>query len=373
VKIEHIESIQAGRWMFVRLHTDSGIVGTGEAGVHAYPEAVRGIIDAWEPHLVGQDPLRIEHHWQTLYRNLHFRGAVIGAALSAVDIALWDIAGKHFGCPSYQLLGGRCRDLVRLYMHVGGDTIEELVAAAGAAVDDGFTAVRFTPTPPGFTSMRYAELIGQIVERVAAVRQAVGPNVDLCVELHRRLDPHHAFGLCRELAQFRPFFVEDPIVPDSIQNMGVLQRQIDVPIATGERLHSVFEFNELLVAGGCRFVRPDVCLAGGLSSAKKIAAIAEAYHVGVVPHNPLSPISTAACVQLDACIPNFALQEYTGEDMSPKRELLVEPLVRRGGYLEVPDRPGIGVELDMDVVRALAPTRRAVPAVVHEDGSVADI
>jgi galactonate dehydratase len=372
MKIEALEWMQMGRWFYLLVHTEEGITGLGEGGVHGYPEAIGGVLAAWKPYLLGQDPLRIEHHWQFLYRNAHFRGAVIGSALSALDIALWDIAGKRFGCPSYQLLGGRCREKVRLYLHIGGETAEALAADARRAVAAGFTAVRFTPFPRNYTQLRYAELLEEILARVAAVREAVGNGVDLCVEIHRRMDPHHAFGLARELAKFRPYFLEDPILPDSVQNMAALQREIEVPIATGERLHTLWEFNELLAARGCRFIRPDVCLCGGLTHAKKIAAIAEAYHAGVIPHNPLSPVSTAACVQLDACIPNFALQEYTGEDRPPKSEIVKEPLVREGGYLLVPDRPGIGVELNLEAARRYPPVARAIRTPLHEDGSVAD-
>jgi galactonate dehydratase len=329
-------------------------------------------MDAWKPYLIGQDPLRMEHHWQFLYRNSHFRGAVIGSALSALDIALWDIAGKRFQAPAYQLLGGKCRDKVRLYIHVHGETPDALAADARRAAAEGFTAVRFTPFPRHYTQMRYAELLEAIIQRVADVRDTVGNGVDLCVEIHRRMDPHHATGLALELARFRPYFLEDPLLPDSVQRMGDLQRAITVPIATGERLHTIFEFNELLAAGGCRFIRPDVCLCGGLSHAKKIAALAEAYHVGVIPHNPLSPVSTAACVQLDACIPNFAVQEYTGEDRPPKSGILKQPLQRNGGYLIVPDRPGIGVELNLEVARTIPPARKEMRTPLHEDGSVAD-
>ena len=372
MRISGMEWFQVGRWFYLLIHTEEGITGLGEGGIHGYPEAIGGVLQAWQPYLLGKDPLQIEHHWQFLYRNAHFRGAVIMSALSAIDLALWDIAGKRFGVPAWQLLGGKCRDRIRLYMHVGGETADDLAASAAAAVRDGFTAVRFTPFPHNYPELRYAELLEQMLTRVAAVRETVGNGVDLCVEIHRRMDPHHASGLALELAKYRPYFLEDPLVPDSIQRMGDLQRSIPVPIATGERLHTIWEFNELLAAGGCRFIRPDVCMVGGLTHAKKIAAIAEAYHVGVIPHNPLSPVSTAACVQLDACIPNFALQEYTGEDVPPKSTILKQPLVREGGYLLVPNRPGIGVELDKDVVREYPPVAKVIATPLHEDGSVAD-
>jgi galactonate dehydratase len=372
MKIETVENLLVERWHFVRITTDTGLVGVGESGLWGYPEACERIVDHWAGYLIGQDPLRIEHHWQYLYRNAHFMGAAVGGALGAVDIALWDIAGKHYGAPVYQLLGGSTRHKVRCYIHVHGDTAEALAADAKARADQGFTAVRFTPFPVDYPQRRYGDVLAGIVARVGAVRESVGPAVDLCVEIHRRMTPMEAIGLARELAEFRPFFLEDPILPDSVQSMAEVQRAIDVPIATGERFTSLYQFRELLVAGGCRFIRPDVCIAGGLSHAKKIAALAEAFHVGVIPHNPLSPISTAACVQLDACIPNFALQEYTGEDQPPKRALVREPLRLEDGYLLVPEAPGIGIELDEAALARLPFRRRALETPLHEDGSVAD-
>jgi galactonate dehydratase len=372
MKIESVESVLAGRWHFVRITTDSGIVGVGESGIWGYPEASERIVDVWSSYLVGQDPLRIEHHWQYLYRNSHFMGSAVGGALGAIDIALWDIAGKHRGEPIYALLGGKTRDRIRCYIHVDGATVEELAADARKAVADGFTAVRFTPFQRDYTRQRYGTVVEEAIARVGAVREAVGPDVDLCVEIHRRMSPMEAIGLSQELVQFRPFFLEDPILPDSVQSMAEVQRAIPIPIATGERFTSMYQFRELLAAGGCRFVRPDVCICGGISHSKKVAALAEAFHVGVIPHNPLSPISTAACVQIDACIPNFALQEYTGESESPKRDLVVEPLALERGYLRVPETPGLGIELNFEVVRRMGVRRRELTTPLHEDGSVAD-
>jgi galactonate dehydratase len=360
VKIELVENILAGRWHFVRITTDSGIVGVGESGIWGYPEASERIVDTWRAYLVGQDPLRIEHHWQYLYRNSHFMGSAVGGALGAVDIALWDIAGKHRGEPVYALLGGKTRDRVRCYIHVNGESLDQLVEDAQAAVGQGFP------------QMRYGSLVEEAVRRVGAVRESVGPDVDLCVEIHRRMSPMEAIGLSHELLQFRPFFLEDPILPDSVQSMAEVQKAIPIPIATGERFTSIYQFRELLEAGGCRFVRPDVCICGGISHTKKVAALAEAFHVGVIPHNPLSPISTAACVQIDACIPNFTLQEYTGESESPKRDLIVEPLKLERGYLRVPETPGIGIELDFEAVTKMGVQRREFTTPLHEDGSVAD-
>ena len=322
MKIEALEPVLAGSWLFLLIHTEEGISGLGEVGLWGYPEASLAVLKSFEDYLVGQDPLRIEHHWQYLYRNNHFRGAAVCGALGAVDVALWDIAGKHFSAPVYQLMGGACRNRIRVYTHVGGATVDLLVDSALSAVKQGFTAIRFTPFPVDFQNLRYDLLLEEIVSRVGALREAVGSGVDLCVEMHRRLSPPEAVALARELEPMRPFFLEDPILPDSVTVMGEVAKKCRIPIATGERLHTIFEFKELLENNGAQYIRADVCLAGGLTHCKKIAALAESYHVGMIPHNPLSPVSTAACVQLDACIPNFTLQEYTGEDSPPKSLVL---------------------------------------------------
>jgi len=377
MRVEAVETILAeGRFRLVKVVTDSGLVGIGEAGLHGVPEAAEAAVRTFARYLVGQDPLRIEHHFQYLYRFSHFRGAAISGALSAIDIALWDIAGKHFGAPAYQLMGGATRDRVRVYMHVDGQSVEDLHHSARAAAEAGFTAVRFTPFPesPGrqYYDLRYADLLTEAVERVAAVREAVGNEVDVCVEIHRRLGIPEAVELGRLLRPFRPFFYEDPITPDSVESMGEVARQVDVPIATGERLHTIWEFRELLQARAASYVRPDVCHAGGLTQGKKIAALAEAYNVGVIPHNPLTPVSTAACVQLDACIPNFVLQEYTGEDQPPKSEMVIEPLQLDAGYLKIPEAPGIGIEIDEDYFARHPYEPRPLDTPLREDGSVAD-
>lgn len=210
------------------------------------------------------------------------------------------------------------------------------------------------------------------MRRVGALREAVGSGVDLCVEMHRRLSPPEAVALARELEPMRPFFLEDPILPDSVTVMGEVAKKCRIPIATGERLHTIFEFKELLENNGAQYIRADVCLAGGLTHCKKIAALAESYHVGMIPHNPLSPVSTAACVQLDVCIPNFILQEYTGEDSPPKSLVLETPLVLENGYFLLPESPGIGVCLNEEAVKKMQYSRKFSDTPLRKDGSVAD-
>ncbi len=378
MKITAIENIYVDRYLFVQVHTDEGIVGLGESGTWGFLEASAAAVDTFKRYLIGQDPLRIEHHWNYLYRWTHFRGAAIMGALSAIDIALWDIAGKHFGVPCYQLLGGKTRDKARVYYHVFGQTREELVRGCIDAKAQGFTAVGhltpFTDDPrdqPYFKT--HAAKMTDAIETVRQYREAVGDDVDLCIEIHRQLHPAEAVVLARGIAPYYPYFYEDPTLPDNFDAMGLIAQQIDIPIATGERLHTIYEFAMLLARGAVQYVRPDVCMCGGLTGAKKIAALAEAHHVGVVPHNPLGPVSTAACLQLAACIPNFALQEYPlGEDVPPKSEMVTSVLKRDGGYLLIPDAPGIGIELAPDAAERFPYKPRAVVTRLHEDGSVVD-
>jgi galactonate dehydratase len=379
MKITAVEAVPVDRYLFTRVHTDSGIVGFGESGAWGFLEASAAAMEKFGRYLVGKDPLQIEHHWQNMYRTSHFRGAAIMGALSALDIALWDIAGKHFGVPSYQLLGGKTRNKARVYHHVYGDTREKLVQGVRDAREAGFTAVgHLTPFldeskgVPFFKT--HADKMGDAIEAVAAYREAAGTGVDLCIEIHRQLTPTESITLAKGIEQFHPLFYEDPILPDNFDAMGLVAQNVSIPIATGERLHSIHEFAMLLARGAVQYIRPDVCLAGGLTHSKKIAAIAESHYVGVVPHNPLSPISTAACLQLAASIPNFTIQEYPiGELEPPKSEIVTEALKQEGGFLMIPDGPGIGVELADDAETRFPPVAYGeIGARLGVDGSVVD-
>ena len=378
MRITAIETIPVDRYLFVKVHTDAGLTGLGESGTWGYLEASEKAVDTFRRYLIGQDPLRIEHHWQYLYRYSHFRGAAIMGALSAIDIALWDIAGKHFDVPVYQLLGGKCRDKARVYYHVFGRTTEELVRGCVDAKEKGFTAVgHLTPFADEPRDVPYfkthASKIGDAIDTVRQYREAVGDAVDLCIEIHRQLTPAEAIVLGRGIEPFHPYFYEDPVLPDNLDEMAQVAQHINIPIATGERIHTIWEFEMLLSRNAVQYVRPDVCMAGGISHCKKIAALAEARHVGVVPHNPLSPVSTAACVQLAACIPNFALQEYPlGEDRPPKTDIVKSALRLEGGFLIIPDAPGIGIELADDAAQRYPYRPREVATRLASDGSVMD-
>ena len=378
MKITAVEALLIDRYLFAKVHTDEGITGLGESGAWGHLEASEAAIKKFGRYLVGQDPMRIEHHSQYMYRFSHFRGAAIMGAISALDIALWDISGKHFGVPVYQLMGGKTRDKARVYYHVFGDTKEKLIQGVKDAKAKGFTAVgHLTPFLDESKDVPYfkthVDKIRDAIETVGAYREAVGDSVDLCIEIHRRLTPAEAIALARGIEQYHPLFYEDPILPENFDAMGLVANQISIPIATGERLHSIHEFEMLLKRGAVQYVRPDVCLAGGLTHSKKIAAIAEAHYVGVVPHNPLSPVSTAACLQLAACIPNFAIQEYpTGENQPPKSEIVKGAAQVENGFLIIPDAPGTGIELAEDAQEKYPPTPREVETRLHVDGSVVD-
>jgi galactonate dehydratase len=378
LKITAIETLLIDRYLFVQVHTDAGITGLGESGAWGFLEASAAAVETFKRYLIGEDPLRIEHHWNYLYRWTHFRGAAIMGALSAIDLALWDIAGKHLGVPCYQLLGGKVRDKARVYYHVFGETKEELIQGCIDAKARGFTAVgHLTPFLDEPRSVPYFEThvhkMEAAIETVGRYREALGDEVDLCIEIHRRLTPAEAIVLARGIEPYHPFFYEDPILPDNLDAMALVAERIHIPIATGERLHTIQEFEMLLKRGAVQYVRPDVCLAGGLSHSKKIAALAEAHNVGVVPHNPLSPVSTAACIQLAACIPNFALQEYPlGEDQAPKSEIVKSTVALKDGYLIIPDAPGLGIELAPDAAERFPYRPREVHTRLSVDGSVVD-
>ena len=378
MKITNVETLPVDKYLFVRIHTDEGIVGVGESGSWGFLEPSESAIKKFGQYLLGKDPLLIEHHWQYMYRSSHFRGAAIMGAISALDIAMWDIAGKFFNVPVYQLLGGKTRNKARVYYHVFGDTRDKLLDGIKAARADGFTAVgHLTPFLDEDRNIPYfkthASRINDAIEAVRMYRDTAGDDVDLCIEIHRRLNPAEAIVLARGIEEFHPLFYEDPILPDNFDAMGLVSNNISIPIATGERLHTIQEFEMLLARGAVQYVRPDVCLAGGITHVKKIAALAEAHYVGVVPHNPLGPVSTAACLQIAAAIPNFTIQEYPlGELEPPKSDIVKEPLTLEDGFLLISEKPGIGMELNEDALEKYPPVPRAVHSRLHIDGSVVD-
>ena len=297
----------------------------------------------------------------------------MSGAISAIDIALWDIKGKYLDVPVWELLGGNCRDKIRLHLLSGGDTPESMYDSAQKAASQGFTALKFDPLPSGYQDMSLDRMTRTARDLVAAARDGGGQDMDLIVELHRKLTPLTAMPLASALTEFNIFFIEDPIQIDSIMAQGEISRRLGIPVGNGERLNTIWEFQELLAQGGPQYVRPDVALAGGLTHCKKIAAIAEAHHCAVVTHNFLTPLITSASIHLDASIPNFVTQEYSLGDESESNAVFRTDLKRNGGYIPLPQSSGLGVILDDEKLEKAkySPMNKATTP-LRSDGSVAN-
>ena len=380
LKISSVEVLQVGfettgAQTLVRITTDSGITGLGQSGGWGYPRAVAGVLEELTPLLLGSDPFRIEHLWHLAYRARPFRGNILSAAVSAIDLALWDIKGKAVELPVWELLGGRTRDRIRLHVLVGGGTPDEIASSVNWAVGEGFTAVKFDPLAHGCEDFPVGRLVDSACAMAAAAREAGGEEVDLIFELHRKLDPARAIVVGNALAQFRPLFIEDPIQIDSIESQANVAGQIAAPLALGERLGTVWEFRELLSHNVAITLRPDVGLAGGLSGCRKIAALAESFHCGVAPHNFLGPGLTAPTAHLCTTIQNLVTMEYLpqDEDTTSSAAAFVTSVVRNGGYCEVPEAPGLGIELADDYAKLAPASARPFSSegLLRSDGSVA--
>lgn len=380
MKIDKIESILSGNSHFVRIITDDGIEGIGQSACWGYMEAVHTVINTFERYLIGKNPLNIEHHWQHLYRMGPFRGSILNAAISAVDIALWDIKGKYLSAPIWMLIGGKVRDKIRLHLLMGGSrpdasdlgtTAENLRLNAIDARNEGYTAVKIDPLPDGYQSMTISRLIKETKDNVAALREGAGLDVDIILEIHRKLTPMNAIALAEELKEFNPLFYEDPIQIDSIKSQGEIANKTSLPLANGERMHNIWEFREMFEAGGSQYARPDLGLAGGITHVKKIASIAESYHSALVTHNFLGPVLTAAACTIDSTIPNFITQEFSTIDESPVNNMIKTSWKRNGGYIEVSEKIGLGIEVEFDKLKKENfETRLDIKIPMRDDGSV---
>ena len=380
MKIERVESILAGKSQIVRVITDNGLIGIGQSACWGYLEATDAVVKKFADYLVGKDPLDIEHHWQYMYRMGPFRGSVISGAVSAVDIALWDIKGKALEAPVWQLLGGKVRDKIRLHLLMGGirpnaadqgTTPEGIRLNARDAAEEGYTAIKIDPLPDGFQSMTLPRLIHDTRENVAAMREGAGLDVDIILEIHRKLTPMNAIALAEQLIEFSPLFYEDPIQIDSVKSQGEIAKRTKLPVANGERMHSIWEFRELFEAGGSQYVRPDLGLGGGVTGVKKIAGLAESYHSALVTHNFLGPVLTAAACNIDTSIPNFLTQEYSMEDEQPFNAIFNSSWKRVGGFIPVPDTSGIGIDLEVESLKSQPYAPRDLQVIpMRTDGSV---
>lgn len=352
------------------MHTDEGIVGYGEPVVEGRIRTVMAQIKEFEEYLIGKDPRHIEHHWQVMYRTSFYRGgAVLTSAISGLEQAMWDILGKSLGVPVYTLLGGACRQRIRVYAHVRGETPQEMAEHAKSLVEQGFTALK-TGAPGPVHIIDKPAYIDGFVARIAALREAVGNDVDIGIDFHGRLSPAMSIRCAVELEPFRPMFIEEPVLPENVDALARVANSTSIPIATGERLFTKWAFREVLEKQAAAILQPDLCHAGGILEVKKIAAMAETYFAAIAPHNPLGPISLASAIQLDACIPNFLCQEQ----VSLGEGYITEPFEVKDGYIDLPTKPGLGIELDDEAIEAKRfDGRWSNPKWFHEDdGSVAD-
>lgn len=373
MKITNIEALPvwggSRNYLFVVVDTDEGISGVGEAGLTGRELAVAGVIEHYKPLLIGQDANRIEHLWQVMSRGGFFPAGNIGAAaLSAIDIALWDIQGKALGVPIYQLLGGLVRDKVVCYPHNTGNTIDELVESCRQTTAEGWKFVRWgQPERDGI--LEPAESVREAIRQFEAVRDAVGDEIGICFDVHTRLDPPDAIRLCREVERFNPFFIEDPLRSENPSSFRHLRQQVAVPLAAGEQFCSKWEFRELIEEELIDYARIDLCIVGGISEARKIAGWAETHYIKLAVHNPLGPVSSAACLQLNLACNNFGVQEQ------PRKPGMLADIVPvqpewKDGYMLPPTRPGLGVELDREAARKHPFQLRGLPELRRQDGSV---
>jgi galactonate dehydratase len=378
--ISRIETfLVAPRWLFVRIETQSGIVGWGEGSLEGNSGIVRTAIDQFAEYLVGKDASRIEDHWQVLTKAGFYRGgAVLASAVSGIDHALWDIAGKRLGVPVHQLLGGAVRDRIRAYGWVGGDDPSEVRDHIQAQVEVGLTAVKMNASGRMGKMGSSAEL-DAVVQRVAAAREVLGPDRDVAVDFHGRFTLATARRLAPLLEPLHPFFIEEPIVPENSHAIGEFTRSTTIPVATGERLYSRQEFLPVLQAG-IAVAQPDLAHAGGISEVRRIAALAEVYDVQLAPHCPLGPLALAACLQVGFATPNYLIQEQSiGIHYNQGAEVLdyvadTEPLKFVDGHFELLTAPGLGIEIDEAAVRAADAVGNAwrTPLWRHADGSLAE-
>jgi galactonate dehydratase len=353
------------RWLFLKIHTNAGIVGLGEPITEGRALTCAEAVKEIEPYLVGKDPRRVAHHWQAIYRHAFYRGGpILTSALSGIDQALWDIKGKALGVPVYELLGGPTRDRVRVYAHAS--TVEDMKKAQAR----GFTA--FKAGPAKRRPARYIETQGAInyaAERFAELRKAMGPEADIAIDFHGAISPATAKLLIKALEPYQPMFIEEPCQCQNHDVMAEIARGTFLPIATGERVFTKWGFREVLEKRAATVLQPDMCHAGGITEARLIAGMAEAYYATIAPHNPLGPISLAAGVQLSASIPNFLCQEQ----VSLGEGYLKKPFTVRDGYLDLPTGPGLGIELDENAMAdKIGHDWRNQEAYDSEDGSAVD-
>ena len=368
------------RWGFVEIITDEDFVGWGEAVLEGHAAAVLACVQEMKDYLIGADPSQIEGLWETMYRAGFYRGGgVLMSAISGIDQALWDIKGKVFGVPVYELIGGRCRDKMKVYSWIGGDRPSDVGAAAKQKQAEGFKAIKMNATEELQMIDSYNK-IDAVLERVAAIRESCGKYFGIAIDFHGRVHKPMAKILAKKLEEFDPMFIEEPVLCENMEVFKEIALQCNIPIATGERLFSKYDFKRLLEFGGVDIIQPDLSHAGGITEVKKIAGMAEAYDVALAPHCPLGPIALAACLNVDATSYNAVIQEQSMGIHYNVGKTVLDYVENKAdfefvdGFVNLPKLPGLGVAVNKELVLEENKTSHnwKNPVWHHQDGSVAE-
>ncbi|WP_239738467.1 galactonate dehydratase [Mammaliicoccus sp. C-M14] len=368
------------RWLFLKITTDEGIVGWGEPVIEGKAQTVGAAVDEFMQQLIGKNPLNIEDHWNMMYRSSFYRGGpILMSAISGIDQALWDIKGKYYNAPVHELLGGACRESMKVYSWIGGDRPQDTANAAKKALENGFEAIKMNATE----ELQYIDSydkIESVVQRVAGIREAAGNQLGIGIDFHGRVHKPMAKVLAKELEPYKPMFIEEPVLSENIEAVREISQTTTIPIALGERLFSRWDFKPILESGFVDIIQPDLSHAGGITECKKIISMAEAYDVGAAPHCPLGPIALASCLQVDATCHNAFIQEQSlGIHYNKDSDILdyitnKEVFEFKDGYVDIPKKPGLGVEIDEAHVRKMAEVGHDWhnPVWRHKDGSIAE-
>lgn len=368
------------RWCFVEIETDQGLTGWGEAVIEGKASTVKACVEEMTEYLIGKDPQNIEDIWTLLYRAAFYRGGpILMSAISGIDQALWDIKGKYFQAPVYQLMGGKCRNRMKVYSWIGGDRPSDVARAAKERQEAGFTAIKMNATEELQMVDTY-DKIDAVLERVASIRESTGKNFGIAIDFHGHVHKPMAKILAKKLEEFDPMFIEEPVLCENMEDFKEIAACCNIPIATGERLFSRWDFKRLLTLGGVDIIQPDLSHAGGITEVKKIASLAEAYDVALAPHCPLGPIALAACLQVDATSYNAFIQEQSiGIHYNVGKSVMdyiknPEDFSFTDGFVNLPKKPGLGVEINKDLVEEenRTPHHWKNPVWRHADGSIAE-
>ncbi|MBQ9485255.1 MAG: galactonate dehydratase [Clostridia bacterium] len=381
MKIDKINAyLVRPRWCMVEIITDSGISGWGEAVIEGKAATVAACVNEMEEYLIGKDPRNIEDIWNILYRAAFYRGGpILMSAIAGIDQALWDIKGKMIGVPVYELLGGKCRDKIKVYSWVGGDRPSDVAAAAKVKKDEGFSAVKMNATEELQIVDTY-DKIDAVLERVSEIRSACGKYFGIAIDFHGRVHKPMAKILAKKLEQFDPMFIEEPVLCENMEDFKEIAASCNIPIATGERLFSKYDFKRLLNAGGVDIIQPDLSHAGGITEVRKIAAMAEAYDVALAPHCPLGPVALSACLQVDAVSYNAFIQEQSiGIHYNVGKSVLdyvnnKKDFEFKDGYIDLFKKSGLGIDVNKGLIveENKTPHRWKNPVWRHNDGSIAE-